>query len=84
MAVNVSNININQENIQNSAIVKEAEVDGIEILVNMAKQGKIDPWNIDIVDITDKYLTHLFQSKAQNLRLIPSSQLKNTPYYGLI
>ena len=48
---------------------KEQEVDGIEILVNMAKQGKIDPWNIDIIDVTDKYLTHLFQSKSQNLRL---------------
>ncbi len=46
-----------------------AEVDGIEILVNMAKQGKIDPWNVDIVEVTDKYLTHLFQSKAKNLRL---------------
>lgn len=45
------------------------EVDGIEILVNMAKQGKIDPWNVDIVEVTDKYLMHLFQSKAQNLRL---------------
>ncbi len=45
------------------------EVDGIEILVSMAKQGKIDPWNIDIIDVTDKYLTHLFQSKSQNLRL---------------
>ena len=49
--------------------VQEAEVDGIEILVNMAKQGKIDPWNVDIVEVTDKYLMHLFQSKAQNLRL---------------
>ena len=49
--------------------VHEAEVDGIEILVNMAKQGKIDPWNVNIVDVTDKYLMHLFQSKAQNLRL---------------
>ncbi len=49
--------------------VQEAEVDGIEILVNLAKHGKIDPWNINIVDVTDKYLTHLFQSKAQNLRL---------------
>ena len=67
MAVNVSNINFEGSN--NSAIVKEAEVDGIEILVNMAKQGKIDPWNVDIVEVTDKYLTHLFQSKAQNLRL---------------
>lgn len=66
MAVNnITNININQ----NSELVREAEVDGIEILVNMAKQGKIDPWNVDIVEVTDKYLTHLFQSKAQNLRL---------------
>lgn len=45
------------------------QADGIEILVQMAKSGKIDPWNVDIVDITDKYLSHLFQMKAQNLRL---------------
>lgn len=45
------------------------ELDGIEILVSMAKTGKINPWNIDIVDITDKYLTQLFQMKSQNLRL---------------
>ena len=66
MALNsIDSMNIpNQEN-----YVLEAEVDGIEILVNMAKQGKIDPWNVNIVDVTDKYLTHLFQSKAQNLRL---------------
>lgn len=45
------------------------ELDGIEILVSMAKQGKIDPWNIDIVDITDKYLLHLAESKSNNLKL---------------
>ena len=45
------------------------ELDGIEILVSMAKTGKISPWNIDIVDITDKYLAQLFQMKSQNLRL---------------
>lgn len=45
------------------------EMDGIEILVSMAKTGKVNPWNIDIVDITDKYLAQLFQMKAQNLRL---------------
>ncbi len=60
---NIESLNKQQE------IVQEAEVDGIEILVNFARQGKIDPWNIDIVEITDKYLMHLFQSKAQNLRL---------------
>ncbi len=64
MAVN----NIESLNKINPA-VQEAEVDGIEILVNMAKSGKIDPWNVDIVEVTDKYLMHLFQSKAQNLRL---------------
>lgn len=64
MAVN----NIDSTNIlhqQEKSFVQEAEVDGIEILVNMAKQGKIDPWNVDIVEVTDKYLMHLFQSKAQ-------------------
>lgn len=45
------------------------ELDGIEILVSMAKTGKINPWNIDIVDITDKYLSQMFQMKSQNLRL---------------
>lgn len=45
------------------------ELDGIEILVSLAKTGKVDPWNIDIVDITDKYLSQLFQMKSQNLRL---------------
>ena len=53
----------------NSETIQSAEVDGIEILVNMAKSGKSDPWNVDIVEVTDKYLMHLFQSKAQNLRL---------------
>ena len=68
MAVNkIDSTNILHQ--QEKSFVQEAEVDGIEILVNMAKQGKIDPWNVDIVEVTDKYLMHLFQSKAQNLRL---------------
>lgn len=47
----------------------DEEQDGIEILVSMAKSGKIDPWNIDIVDITDKYLAKMFEMKSQNLRV---------------
>lgn len=43
--------------------------DGIEILVDMAKTSKIDPWNIDIVDVTDKYLHELVEMKSNNLRL---------------
>ena len=36
------------------------EQDGIEILVSMAKTGKINPWSIDIVDIEKvKFYWHL-------------------------
>lgn len=45
------------------------ENDGIEILVQMAKSNQIDPWNIDIVDVTDKYLQRLVEMKSSNLRL---------------
>ena len=34
-------------------IEKHVDNEGIGFLVNMAKAGKIDPWNINIVDITD-------------------------------
>ena len=42
----------------------QEELDGIAILYSMAKQGKIDPWNIDIVDVADKYMVHLAQNKG--------------------
>ncbi len=45
------------------------EMDAVEILVSMAKTGKINPWSVDIVDITDKYLAHMFKMKAQNLKV---------------
>lgn len=44
-------------------------VDGIEILVTLAKSGKIDPWNIDIVEVTDQYLQILSELKSQDLKL---------------
>ena len=43
--------------------------DGIGILVDMAKQGKIDPWNIDILDVTEKYLQRMIELKSLNLRV---------------
>ncbi|MFH0702888.1 MAG: segregation/condensation protein A [bacterium] len=47
----------------------DKQLDGIEILVEMSKTGKIDPWNIDIVDVTDKFLHELVERKSDNLRL---------------
>ncbi len=48
---------------------KDAKSQGIGILVEMAKQGKIDPWKIDILDITTKYLAYICNMKSQDLRL---------------
>lgn len=41
----------------------------IEILVNLAKNGEIDPWNIDIVKITDKFLQHVADMEKMDLRI---------------
>lgn len=70
-AINYESVNTNIPKAVDLSGINPAtqELDGIEILVSLAKTGKVDPWNIDIVDITDKYLTQLFQMKAQNLRL---------------
>lgn len=42
---------------------------GIDILVDLAKSGQIDPWNIDVVEVTDKYLLTLDVTKETDLRL---------------
>jgi len=41
----------------------------IEILVNLAKNGEIDPWNIDIVELTDKFLKHVEDMEKMDLRV---------------
>ena len=67
------NINLlNAEDLESSIYGKTGEFDandGIGILVDMAKQGKIDPWNIDILDVTEKYLQRMIELKSLNLRV---------------
>ena len=63
----VINYDINSSNLPE--LVQTNEDEGIGILVSMAKAGKIDPWNVDIIDVTDKYLAHICEMKSQNLRL---------------
>jgi len=43
--------------------------DPLETLLEMARKGEIDPWNIDIISVTDRFLTHLKEVKKLNLRL---------------
>ncbi|MFC6951674.1 ScpA family protein [Halorubellus litoreus] len=37
----------------------EDEVEPVEVLVNLAESGEIDPWDIDVVTVTDKFLDAL-------------------------
>lgn len=49
--------------------VIETKDQGLEILVEMAQRGEIDPWNIDLIDVTDKYLATLESRAKLDLRL---------------
>ncbi|MCD5425198.1 MAG: segregation/condensation protein A [Methanosarcinaceae archaeon] len=41
----------------------------IEILLNLAKNNEIDPWNIDIIEVTDKYLARIEKMQIMDLRI---------------
>ncbi|KCZ71420.1 hypothetical protein ANME2D_02150 [Candidatus Methanoperedens nitroreducens] len=48
---------------------EETQEEPIEILVNLARSGEIDPWNIDIVQVTDKFLYQLEKMEKMDLRI---------------
>ncbi len=35
----------------------------------MARKGEIDPWNVDVIDVTDKFLRKLEEAKRLDLRI---------------
>lgn len=41
----------------------------VEILVNLAKNGDINPWDIDIVNVTDIFLERIEQMQMMDLRI---------------
>lgn len=43
--------------------------DPVEILVGMAERGEIDPWNIDIMEVTDRFLKELDRRRQLNLKI---------------
>jgi segregation and condensation protein A len=43
--------------------------DPVEILVGLAEQGEIDPWNIDIIEVTDRFLSELEKRRKLNLQV---------------
>ena len=60
---------------RNSNNKKNFLMDDISILVDLAKDGKIDPWNIDIVDLYDKYMVRISELKQNNLRSVGKALL---------
>jgi segregation and condensation protein A len=53
--------------VQADAVPRPQE-ESIEILLGMARSGEIDPWNIDIIDVTDKFLAKLMEREKVDLR----------------
>ncbi len=47
---------------------QKSEIGGIEILLQMAERGEIDPKNIDIIDVTDRFLRAVAAAPKENLR----------------
>ncbi len=51
------------------AINETEEIKPVDVLVELVKEKKIDPWEIDIVDLTEKYLDKVQEMGERNLRL---------------
>jgi len=49
--------------------VPAAMEDPVEILVGLAERGEIDPWNIDIIEVTDRFLSELERRRELNLQI---------------
>jgi segregation and condensation protein A len=49
--------------------VQEVVEDPVEILVGLAERGEIDPWNINIIEVTDRFLSELERRRQLNLQL---------------
>ena len=56
------------EFISKTGIRKDLRGDSIEIILDLVRMGKIDPWNIDIIDLYDKYMERIKELKQDNLR----------------
>ncbi len=54
-----------------SSVTDPASYDerSIDILVSLAKNGEIDPWDIDVVDVTDKFLARVAELEKLDLRV---------------
>ncbi|USS40497.1 segregation/condensation protein A [Thermococcus aggregans] len=48
---------------------RDEEITPIDILLQLVTMGKVDPWNIDIVDLTEKYIERIREMRDLDLRI---------------
>lgn len=54
----------------NATLAKmQSDSDGIDILLEMVKKNKLDPWNIDIVQLADQYFAKTVELRINNLHV---------------
>lgn len=49
--------------------IKELELEPTEVLVELARRGDIDPWDIDIARATEKFLQYMDSLQRRDLRI---------------
>jgi segregation and condensation protein A len=49
--------------------IQDIVEDPVEILVGLAERGEIDPWNINIIEVTDRFLSELERCRQLNLQV---------------
>ena len=57
------------DTVVNGAAQDDFDERSIDILVSLAKNGEIDPWDIDIVDVTDRFLARVAELEKLDLRV---------------
>jgi segregation and condensation protein A len=55
----LSEFDISEPYERGSGHADDDEVEPVELLVQLAEDGEIDPWDIDVVTVTDKFLARL-------------------------
>ncbi len=58
-----------QEPEKNDTALQSMVEDPVEILVGLAERGEIDPWNINIIEVTDRFLSELERCRQLNLQV---------------
>jgi Uncharacterized conserved protein len=46
-----------------------SEQDPVEVLLDLARSGEIDAWDIDLSKVTEKFLEHIDTLKSNDLRI---------------